>query len=220
MSEPRPAWIRLLLLIYGSNGLSVRWSPDDSDESSGELALDQAGLHPGELDLLVRELQRQGLLEESDGRLRLTERGFRVAQRHYFNSVDGESSDEGRKWLTLGILLVSLLTLIVASAGQLGLSTLAITFLILVGVGVVVTVMHLAFWRDDADESTSDTEAPSIPHRTSDTHPVSSASPIAEEIEPEHTRESPTRTSDKEEHRYESEETENSEPEREEAREH
>jgi hypothetical protein len=204
VSEGRPAWIRLLLLIYESDRLSVRWSPDDSDASPGGLVPDQAGLDPRELDLLARELQRQGLLKESDGRLKLTERGFRVAQRHYFSSVDGRSSDEGRKWLTLGILLVSLLTLIVAAAGQLGLSTLAITFLILVGVCVVVTVIHLAFWRDDTDESMLDTENQSVPYRT---------------IEPEDTRESPTRTSEEEERGYESEKTENSEPEREETRE-
>lgn len=204
MSEGRPAWIRLLLLIYESDRLSVRWSPDDSDASPGGLVPDQAGLNPRELDLLARELQRQGLLKESDGRLKLTERGFRVAQRHYFSSVDGRSSDEGRKWLTLGILLVSLLTLIVAAAGQLGLSTLAITFLILVGVCVVVTVIHLAFWRDDTDESMLNTENQSVPYRT---------------IEPEDTRESPTRTSEEQKRGYESEKTENSEPEREETRE-
>jgi len=204
VSEGCPAWIRLLLLIYESDRLSVRWSPDDSDESPGGLASDQAEFDPREIDLPVRELQRQGLLKESDGRLKLTERGFRVAQRHYFNSVDEKSSDEGRKWLTLGILLVSLLTLIVAAAGQLGLSTLAITFLILVGVGMVVTVIHLEFWGDDTDESMLDTENQSFPYRA---------------IESEDTRESPTRTSEEQKRGYESEETENSEPEREETRE-
>ena len=153
MLEDRPDWVRLLLLIYGSDMLSIRWSPDDSDTSPPDRILSVLNVDSQEFDVLAGELQTQGLLKESDGRLRLTDRGFAEARRHYSKLVNERSSVTNGKWLSLGILLVGFLALVAGVIEQLALSPLALVFLVLVAAGAVGVVVLKAFGKDSEEMS-------------------------------------------------------------------
>lgn len=208
MSGDRPAWVRVLIALYTSDRLFGRWSPAESVVHPDDPIHDEVDLDERELSTVVESLRRQGLLKQSNGRLELTERGFEVAQRHYIDATDADSSTVDSEFLSLGILILGLFTLVAMLSGPLGLTSTALTFLIAVAVGVVVGVTALAFGSGDLiirtreeDYSTTEIETTETRELTADRSPDVSSPAIDQS-------ESSTNTSEDDDHSYQREHTE------------
>lgn len=145
MPENRPPWITLLVALYESGRFSCLRSTDHSGVHRTDPIHDRVNLNAPTVDVAVEQLRSRELLEQSDGRLKLTQRGFDVAQEHYLRSTNERSPTVDSEYISLGILVLGLFGLIATLSGPLGLTLAALVFLVAAAVGVVVGVTALAF---------------------------------------------------------------------------